>query len=206
MGKNTKERILEESLKLFSRNGYLGTSMSDIAKQLGITKGALYRHYASKQEIFDSILRRMEQMDYERAREYEVPEGTIEEMEEAYEMASIENVVTYTKAQFLYWTEDEFASSFRKMLMLEQYRDEEMAKLYQNYIGEGPLNYMADLFGSMLEKEEEAMQTALDFYGPVFLLYSVYDGAADKEAVIAMLDHHLEQFAASVFEEGKCVK
>ena len=32
--KNTKERILEEALKLFSQNGYMGTSMSDIAAEL----------------------------------------------------------------------------------------------------------------------------------------------------------------------------
>ena len=51
MAGNTRERILEVSLELFAQSGYLGTSMSDIAKQLGITKGALYKHYRSKQEI-----------------------------------------------------------------------------------------------------------------------------------------------------------
>ena len=55
MAGNTRERILEVSLELFAQSGYLGTSMSDIAKQLGITKGALYKHYRSKQEILDRI-------------------------------------------------------------------------------------------------------------------------------------------------------
>lgn len=53
MSGDTKERILETALELFAQSGYLGTSMSDIAKQLGITKGALYKHYKSKQEILD---------------------------------------------------------------------------------------------------------------------------------------------------------
>ena len=48
--KNTKERILEEALRLFSQNGYMGTSMNDIAAKLGVTKAALYKHYESKQE------------------------------------------------------------------------------------------------------------------------------------------------------------
>ena len=74
MAGNTKERILEVSLELFAQNGYLGTSMSDIAKQLGITKGALYKHYRSKQEILDRIVERMNEMDYARAAEYEMPE------------------------------------------------------------------------------------------------------------------------------------
>ena len=61
MSGDTKERILETALELFAQSGYLGTSMSDIAKQLGITKGALYKHYKSKQEILDCIVERMNQ-------------------------------------------------------------------------------------------------------------------------------------------------
>ena len=72
--KNTKERILEEALKLFSQSGYMGTSMNDIAVELGVTKAALYKHYKSKQEILESIVERMNQMDAERAKKYEMPE------------------------------------------------------------------------------------------------------------------------------------
>ena len=56
--KPMKERILEEALQLFSQNGYTGTSMNDIATKLGVTKAALYKHYKSKQEILDSIVRK----------------------------------------------------------------------------------------------------------------------------------------------------
>ena len=44
MAGETKERILEAALELFAQSGYSRTSMNDIAKQLGITKGALYKH------------------------------------------------------------------------------------------------------------------------------------------------------------------
>ena len=64
MAEGTKERILDIALELFARNGYPGTSMSDIAKQLGFTKAALYKHYTSKQEILDQIVERMDRMDY----------------------------------------------------------------------------------------------------------------------------------------------
>ena len=75
MAGDTKERILETALELFAQSGYLGTSMSDIAEKLGITKGALYKHYTSKQEILDSIVEQMNKMDYERAKAYEMPEA-----------------------------------------------------------------------------------------------------------------------------------
>ena len=58
MSGETKKRIPEVALALFSQNGYVGTSMSDIAKQLGITKPALYKHYAGKHEILERILKR----------------------------------------------------------------------------------------------------------------------------------------------------
>ena len=74
MAERTKERILETALELFAQNGYLGTSMNDIARQLGFTKAALYKHYTSKQEFLDKIVERMNKMDYERAESYEMPE------------------------------------------------------------------------------------------------------------------------------------
>ena len=73
--RDTKKRILETALELFAQSGYLGTSMSDIAERLGITKGALYKHYTSKQEILDSIVERMNELDYERAAAYDMPES-----------------------------------------------------------------------------------------------------------------------------------
>ena len=72
MAESTKERILRIALELFAQNGYLGTSMNDIARQVGFTKAALYKHYASKQEILDKIVERMNKMDYERAEAYEM--------------------------------------------------------------------------------------------------------------------------------------
>ena len=64
MVEGTKERILRIALELFAQNGYLGTSMNDIAGQLGFTKAALYKHYASKQEILDKIVERMNKKEH----------------------------------------------------------------------------------------------------------------------------------------------
>ena len=123
MAGNTKERILEVSLELFAQSGYLGTSMSDIAKQLGITKGALYKHYRSKQEILDRIVQRMNEMDYARAAEYEMPETEPDGFAEAYLHTPVGKIRAYSEAQFDHWTKEPFAANFRRMLTLEQYRE-----------------------------------------------------------------------------------
>ena len=188
MEKNTKEKILEEALKLFARSGYMGTSMNDIASQLGVTKAALYKHYSSKQEILDSIVERMNQMDLQRSK---VIEGD--------KNIALEKIKQYTKVQFLHWTEEEFSSCFRKMLTLEQYRSPEMAKLYQHYLSEGPLQYMETIFSGIVNNSEEAKQLAINFYGPIFLLYSIYDGSENKQDVMKQLEAHVEGFSKHYF-------
>ena len=203
MAEDTKERILETALELFAQRGYLGTSMSDIAQQLGITKAALYKHYTGKQEILDQIVARMNQMDYERAAEYEMPETEPDGFAEAYMHTPIEKIRAYSRAQFDHWTREEFPANFRRMLTLEQYRNEKLARLYQDYLATGPVEYMAAIFRKLTGSDKAAMQLALEFYGPVFLLYSVYDGAADKGAVETLLDEHIDRFIARVEAEYK---
>ena len=194
MAGDTKERIMETALELFAEKGYLGTSMNDIAKQLGFTKAALYKHYTSKQEILNRIVERMNETDYERAKQFEMPEGNLTEIVAAYQKTPIEKVRAYSKAQFLHWTEEDFSSRFRKMLTLEQYRDPEMAQLYQKYLATGPVDYIAAIFRGLTDSEEAAQYLALEFYGPMFLLYSVSDSGAEQEQVLSLLDAHIDRF------------
>ena len=198
---DTKEKILITALHLFAENGYEAVSVSMIAGKLGITKGALYRHFKNKRDIFLSIVERMRDADRERAEKYSMPEGTMEETAEAYRQTSLDIIADYTKAQFRYWTEEEFPSDFRKLLTLEQYHDPEMARLYEQYLSSGPLMYMADIFSGLVNRQLDAMQTALEFFGPFFLLLSAYDSSADKASVTELLDRHIGSFTARLKEK-----
>jgi len=195
---DTKEKILMAALRLFSENGYEAVSVSDIAGELGITKGALYRHYGSKRDIFDSIVARMFQADAERASAYGVPEETAGKAPDAYYGTGFASVRTFTLAQFEFWTSDAFASSFRRMLVLEQYRNPEMNELYQNCIVRGPVEYMRDIFAAMLEKGEISGPSpetlAVEFYAPMFLLISMADGRTFNGNAHAMLAEHIDGF------------
>jgi len=53
---NTKEKILEVSLKLFSEKSFSGASIREIAKQTGIRESAIYNHFKSKDEILNKII------------------------------------------------------------------------------------------------------------------------------------------------------
>ena len=188
---NRKEEILIVALHLFARDGYEAVSVSQIAGELDMTKGALYRHYKSKRDIFDCIVQRMEQQDSEQARQNEVPEESIENVPEEYQNVSVEDFVGYSKSMFEYWTEDDFASSFRKMLTLEQFRNEEMQNLYQQYLVSGPAEYVKDLFKNMEIKNPE--ENAVQFYANMFFYYSVYDGATDKTKAKCQFEYMLDK-------------
>lgn len=203
MSCETKEQIIETALELFSQNGFLGTSMSDIASQLKITKGALYKHYESKQQILEQIIERMAKLDLERAKKYEMPETEQKKFAEAYIHIPSEKIRKYSIAQFRHWTEENFSAKFRKMLTLEQFRSKEMSDLYQNYLGTGPLEYMTKIFKKMTKSKPKARQLALEFYGPIFILYSVYDGAEEnaKKSVFVQLENHIKNFIERLEKE-----
>lgn len=193
MEPSTKNRIIESALQLFSEKGYLGASLSDIAKQVGITKAALYKHFASKQEILDCIVVRMDELGSERSQRFSMPGNELDGTA-AYKEIPVEKIRAYSKAQFLHWTEEEFPSRFRRMLTLEQYRDSAMAELYQKYLAGGPIEYMTSVFGEITGFNDGAQQLALEFYGPMFLLYGLSDGGMGKACAMELLDDHVSRF------------
>ena len=195
---DTKEKILLTALHLFARDGYEAVSVRTIAEELGMTKGALYRHYKNKRDIFDSIVERMIQIDAKRAEEFQVPEKQYEDMPDVYENTSLEDIQRFTVAQLKFWTEDAFASLFRRMLSLEQYRNTEMAELYSQCIVYGPVAYIEDLFRELIRKgvlrEANPRQLAVEYYAPLFLLIHMYDIRGDNREAIQILTKHTEHF------------
>lgn len=191
----TKEKILLTALKLFAQDGYEAVSIIKISGELGMAKSALYKHYKNKRDIFDSIINRMDELDYERAREYNMPDGNMDEIIKGYREISIDKIRIYTEVQFKHWTEEEFPSLFRRMLTLEQYRNQEMADLYQKYLVSGPIDYMTYLFAGITGKKEEAKQLAIEFYGPIFLMYSLYDNKRKEDDLAEMLKKHVDRFS-----------
>ena len=95
---NTKEEILTVAVHLFARDGYEAVSVSRIAGELGMTKGALYRHYQNKRDIFEHIVKRMEQGDSEQAEKNNVPEEEMEKNPEKYQETTLKDFLEYSKS------------------------------------------------------------------------------------------------------------
>lgn len=203
---NTKEKILVAALRLFAVNGYEAVSVSQIAGELGITKGALYRHYKNKRDIFNCIFEYVCQLDVEHSQKSGVPEKDYSEMPEAFSNVSTESLGNYMKAQFYYWSEDEIACNFRKMLTLEQYKSPEMSALYQKVLVSGPLEYIENLFREISRKQKKELPCphalAVEFYAPFYFLLSMSDGAdckEKKEEIAHSYVHYIDDFFQKYF-------
>lgn len=54
--KDTKQRILETTLRLISEKGYLGATTREIAQEVGVAELTLFRHFGSKEKLFEEVL------------------------------------------------------------------------------------------------------------------------------------------------------
>lgn len=192
---NTKQRIMSESLKLFASKGYEAVSVAQIAGAVGVKAPSLYKHYKSKRDIFSSIVLEVERMEAARSAELRLPEGSIQDVTAGFQTASMEDMKKYCREMLLHWMDDSFMCDFRRMLVLEQYHDDEMGRLYDRYFVTGPVGYISGLFAAIAGSECDAGQLAVEFCGPLFLMYSMYDRGVDKDRIIAYTEKHVEDFS-----------
>lgn len=201
---NTKERIFDVSLNLFSLNGYEASSMRDIGHELGMSQSALYKHYKNKQAIYEAIVDKMKENERLRAGEYNMPSMTDEPGTENYKTLSVSQLKLYSLIQFLYWTEDDFAAKCRRMLTIEQFHNYQASMLYQQYIVNGQFLYMQKIIQELINqgqwKDGDSWDMAVEYYGPILAMIMIYDGSENKESVKQKLKAHL----AAITKKYKC--
>lgn len=202
--RKTKELIVETALRLFSQKGFEAVTVRDIAAELELTAPALYVHFKSKQDILDEILHRMETQDADISGGDGVPQETYESNPESYRNVSMESLVTFTMDMFRYWTENEFASHFRHLLTIEQYRDDRFQRLFQQYLGTGVLSYLEDIFRE--NADGDAQFLAESFFSLFHLLLNQYDAATStrsRKLIFQHLKNHLRHFVDALPKKGK---
>ena len=92
--KNTKENILLTALRLFAKDGYEAVSVSQISGELGMTKSALYKHFKNKEDIFNSIIIKISNDDFNNATLYSLPTNNLcKENEKEYKGILINNII-----------------------------------------------------------------------------------------------------------------
>lgn len=185
--KTTKRDIARKALTLFAERGFDAVSTEDIAQSVGVTKGALYRHYKDKKSILDEILQIATEDDALAAEKYHLP---IFEQDKAD--CSLEDLQNFCRDMYRYWTSG-FGKDLRKVATLERYKNPTLGKLFDDCFGEGPLRYTEQIF-ARLGIADKTMATKL--YSPMFFAMFLHDSALQTADEIAK--RHFEDFFAAL--------
>ena len=196
--RNTKEAILYEALKLFSDKGYNGVSVRDIAGQVGIKQSSLYKHYTSKQDIFDSLVKTM-QTRFIDSEISPLPCGELKEIAREYVTAGNEILKKISAEIFHFYLKDPYASQYRKLLSIEKYKNKEIERIYREVYIDSAISYQAALFDEMIRqgfmRQADPLIMAIQFFSPIFLLLNKYESIPEKEnEAVEILEKHIEQF------------
>ena len=175
MAKDTKERILDSALEMFSKKGYEATNVRDITASLGIVKSGAYKHYASKEEIWNTLLDKM--IAY-----YDEKFGSSEHLPPVPD--SLEALVAMTMQLVNFTVHDEKIIMTRKVLTMEQYRDVRARALATKHFLTGLTDMFTTLFTRMMDngllKKDDPAMLAFTYTAPISALIHLCDREPEK--------------------------
>ena len=165
MAKDTRERILAAALDMFSRNGYAGTNIRELAASVGLVKSSTYKHFESKEEIWNALLDEM--IAY-----YDERFGSPEHLPPVPD--SPEDLVAMTMRLVSFTVHDEKVVKTRKLLTIEQFRDDRARVLATRYFLTGLTEMFTRIFSGMMDKgllrREDPAMIAFAYTAPISAL------------------------------------
>lgn len=196
---DTKQRILDEALTLFSEKGYANVFVGEIADRVGIKAPSLYKHYKSKQAIFDAIIEEMHRRFLEQAKLLNIRGDNPAADAEIYKRLPEEALVRLGIDLFRYQLHDDYTRRIRKMLTIEQFHQKDLADVYMQQYMDGPMDYHGALLKQAVAQgvlqADDAEVMTLQFYAPFYMLMTVCDRDPQRETeAVRILEKHIRQF------------
>ena len=175
MANDTKERILDAALEMFSQNGYAGTNIRELSASLGLVKSGVYKHFESKEAIWNALLDRM--IAY-----YAEHFGSAEHLPSVPD--SLEELTQMTMKMVNFTVHDERIIMTRKVLTLEQYRDQRACELATKHFLTGLTDMFTRIFAGMMDKgllrRDDPQMLAFAYTAPISALIHLCDREPEK--------------------------
>ena len=175
MAKDTKERILAAALDMFSQNGYAGTNIRELAASVGLVKSSMYKHFESKEEIWNALLDEM--IAY-----YDQRFGSPEHLPPVPD--SLEELAQMTMRLVNFTVHDENVVKTRKLLTIEQFRDDRAKALATRYFLTGLTEMFTRIFSGMMDKgllrRDDPAMVAFAYTAPISALIHLCDREPEK--------------------------
>ena len=190
MARDTKERILATALELFSQNGYAGTNIRELTASLGLVKSSMYRHFESKEEIWNTLLDEM--IAY-----YDDRFGSPEHLPPIPE--TLEELSAMTMRMVAFTTHDEKIIMTRKLLTIEQFRDDRARELATKHFLTGLKEMFTRIFAEMMDREllrrDDPAMLAFAYTAPISALIHLCDREPEKtDEVMAQIEAFVRHF------------
>lgn len=190
MAKDTKERILAAALELFSKNGYAGTNIRELTASLGFVKSAMYKHFESKEDIWNTLLDEM--IVY-----YDTHFGSPEHLPPVPD--TLEGLAEMTRQMVDFTVHDEKVVMTRKLLTIEQFRDERARDLATKHFLTGLKDMFTPIFQGLMDKglirRDDPSMVALAYTAPISSLIHMCDREPEKtEGTMAQVDAFVRHF------------
>ncbi len=175
MANDTKERILSAALELFSQNGYAGTNIRELSSSLGLVKSGVYKHYDSKEAIWNALLDEM--IAY-----YEDRFASVKHLPPVPD--TLEGLTALTMRMADVTIHDEKIIMTRKVLTLEQFRDKRACELATKHFLTGLTEIFTYIFSGMMEKgliiQDDPGMLAFSYTAPISALIHLCDREPEK--------------------------
>ena len=175
MAKDTKERILAAALDMFSQKGYAGTNIRELAASLGLVKSGLYKHFESKEEIWNALLDEM--IAY-----YDERFGSPANHPPAPD--SVEGLTQMTMRMVDFTIHDEKVIKTRKVLTIEQFRDDRASDLATKHFLTGLKDMFTPVFQEMMDRgllrKDDPGMLAFAYTAPISALIHLCDREPEK--------------------------
>ena len=190
----TKEKILDTALELFSRHGYDGASVRDIARAVGIRESSLYNHFPSKRALFDGIVDFCVQQAelYFRGSGLPFDQGDDTSL---YQGIPAERLHALIERTFRYFFDDPWNARFRRLLLLSQFAEPRCRDIYRQLYRDKCVQVQAFIFSALMDRgelrREDPLAVAAEFHGPMFMLIHTCDSFEEARPLIRA---HVEQF------------
>ena len=190
MAKDTKERILAAALELFSKNGYAGTNIRELTASLGLVKSAMYKHFESKEDIWNTLLDEM--IAY-----YDTHFGSPEHLPPVPD--TLDELAEMTRQMVNFTVHDEKVVMTRKLLTIEQFRDERARDLATKHFLTGLKDMFTPIFRGMMDKglihREDPSMVAFAYTAPISALIHMCDREPEKtEGTMAQVEAFIRHF------------
>ena len=197
--RSTKELYLISALRLFAEKGYDAVSVAEIASAVGVSAPALYKHFKSKQALFDAIIELSDRDFSSRMGKFGVSFDSDPEEQTAFFKLSEEAQIKMIQQLFNHTLGDEYPALFRKLMTVEQFKQPRLAELYNRRYVDAQYDAFEALMQDGIElgiyKPSNARAMAIQYISPIIVLVGVCDRAPErKEESLQAIADHIRQF------------